>query len=180
VRWMLAAALGLSTLTVHAVLAEQGTNWNGPPCRIGAASFKVCSQEPPAPLDPAPCYVSHFANYTPDRIELALIALCQAAKAALVAGSTTSMTAVPLSQVGPSLLAVKAKAQELLAVIQNDPEDASKHRGKIRSVGRDILDFGNGLSAWAASGSVDEEQQVGRALDNLTLDAWVWGGGDYN
>jgi hypothetical protein len=170
VRWWLpAAALGAWTLGTHVALAGQGTDWNGPPCRFEAATFVACSQEPPVSLDPMPCYVSKLANYVPDRVELGMIALCQAAKAALGA---------PPDQRSNEVLAVESRGVDLAVAIREDPEDAAQHSDAIHTIGGDLVKLSGRIAAYGLSGSPDEDDPVSNTLLDLTTDAQVWAGTD--
>ena len=66
-RWIFFAAMALIAAPRLGYAAPSVT-WNGPACERGAASYKVCSNEPSSI---APCYTSHLADYTPNPVELA-------------------------------------------------------------------------------------------------------------
>ena len=161
------ATLCLS-LSTRRTLAELGENWNGPGCQLGAASFVVCSQEPSDPDDPGQCYVSHYADYFPNRIELDLIGICQAAKAALMA---------PASDRSDALIKVVGRGEQLNAEISSDPADAQGSAGAIESVGHDLQALGGSVTVYSSSESEGDWGDVSDALSNLTTDAQVWGGG---
>ena len=169
-KWqMLAVALAVWAFGARSALAGQGTGWDGPPCKFEAASFVACSQEPPVSLDPMPCYVSKLADYVPDRVELGMVALCQAAKAALGA---------PPDRRDSEILVVESRGVDLAATIQDDPQDAAQHADAIHSIGADLLKLGARVAAYGATGSPDDDDPVSNTLLDLTTDASDWAGTD--
>ena len=154
-RLVLLVVLWTGMLGVQTAFA-QSYGWNGPPCRFEAASFTMCSQEPAIPLDPMPCYVSKLADYVPDLVERRLVALCQAAKAAL--GAAPGRQTAAMSEVA-------IRGNDLALAVRNDPQSAAAHSETIRAVGEDLEKLGVRVAARGASG--DRLADVRAAMEEL-------------
>jgi hypothetical protein len=89
---MKAIGFGVVAIMVMALSAPdcfaQHPDWDGPGCQTGNQTLPLCSTEPPSSIDPYQCYLGHSQDYTPDPIQLDLIAICQAAKHAADAPAT--------------------------------------------------------------------------------------------
>ncbi|MDD2795920.1 hypothetical protein [Acidocella sp.] len=150
---------------VHPAMAAS-PDWDGPACSIGAASFVVCSQEPSVPGDMGPCYVSRFANYSPDPVQLDLIAICQAAKRAL--------SATP-DQRANALTRVVGLGVEINAEIRDAPSDAENSLDALKSISHDYDALGGSIVVYSSSQSDDDWSDVENNLLDLETDAQVWG-----
>lgn len=157
----------ITTIMFPVAANAQAVAWRGPPCAVGAAKFVVCSTEPAVPDDPSPCYVSHYANYTPDAIQMDLIRVCQAAKVALrhlnggLAGAVADLN---------------ARMFNLAADVQSYRQAADWHADSVKAVAMDMKKVGAWVIAYSQTRSADDKQNVEDALTDITSDAEVWGG----
>ena len=164
---VLAVGLGAAP----AASAAQDPNWRGPPCQVGAARFVTCSNEPFAPDDPMPCYVSKLPAYVPDRIERRMVLLCQAAKAALdPTGASHDRT--------QKVLIVESRGTDLMLAIQADQADAANHLSSLRATAADLIRLSSRVAAYGPNANNDGDDPVSNTLIDLTNNSSVWAGTD--
>jgi hypothetical protein len=157
--------VGFCLALPHPGYATPQVSWNGPACQDGAEKFAACSQEPAVPDDPSPCFESHFDN-APDPIQIYLIAICQASKAALGASPDAREDA---------LTRVVGLGTELSAEISNDPSDVQNDSDALNSVGHDLEALGSSMITYSSTEDESDWEDVSGNLDNLTVDAQVLG-----
>lgn len=148
--------------------ARPSVNWEGPSCQYGDVKYKVCSTEQSVPGifggNVIPCYVSKSASYSPNPVELALIGVCQRAKAALNAQPP---------QREDALSAVAKAALDLKDTVQDYPDFAENNEDVIRSIAKDIGRFGERVMVYGNDGSRDNWDDVAEILGNIWADAAV-------
>lgn len=160
-RWIFFTALALIAAPGLAHAAPS-VNWDGRPCQWGAASFEVCSTER---SDIIPCYVSKRASYAPNPVELALIDICQRAKAALSA---------PPDQRNDVLSRVVSAGIDLKDAVEDYPNFAKDNSDAIKPVAKDIKRLGERMMIYAGDGSEENWENIVSVLKDLELKAAVW------
>jgi hypothetical protein len=143
--------------------AAPPVNWHGPPCEWGAASYKVCS---PEPSSIAPCYTSHSADYVPNPVELALINICQRAKAA---------SAAPPKERDHALGLVVNAGLDLKSAVEDYPNFAEDHSDDLKQVTEDLILLGESMIAYARDSSKENWEDIADVLDDLELNATTFG-----
>lgn len=140
-------------------------NWDGPACE----DYKVCSVDPRDSNEISPCYASYFEGYSPTQIELDLVAICQAAKKADTA-VTSSRSAYLTRVIGLN--------DELAADINSDPNDAEPLEPTIRGIGQDMQTLEASMVTYSGSKSDQDWQDVSNNLETLALDVQIRGSSD--
>ena len=157
-RWIFFAAMALIAAPRLGYAAPSVT-WHGPPCEWGAASYKVCSTEPSKIV---PCYTSKRDDYFPNPVELALIQVCQRAKAALH---------TPPKERDHALGLVVNAGLKLKSVVEDYPNFAEDNSDSVKQVAEDLILLGESMIAYAGDGSEENWEDIVDVLDDLELNA---------
>lgn len=145
--------------------AHAAPSWRGPPCD----GFAVCSTErgDNADGDNLSCYASHSTNYVPNRVELALIEICQRAKAAAHAAPDEKVDA--LMKIVNAEFDLKDALED--HANPNLPEMVHENFDAIKAVAKDLIRLGERMTVY--DGSDENWDDIGNLLDDIEINATV-------
>lgn len=143
--------------------------WHGPGCGDG---FTVCSIDPPSGIAgvtedyTTACYKSRHPDYTPSRLEMSMIDVCQAAKGAAIAPQADRVQA---------LNNFARKDEILYYILLDKPSDLDLYSAPLEALENDVSNFSNDEKIYALMPTEDNWDQIVNDLGLIAIDAQVTG-----
>jgi hypothetical protein len=141
------------------------STWDGPSC-FDRYNQDVCSIDPHSDNDTSPCYESANADNGPNLLEVDIIKVCQAAKAAT--------NAQPAAR-ADALQVVVGRVTEMTADINQDTDQANDCADTIKTIGIDMEKLGGSEIAYSGDQTDDGWSNVSDDLDSLIDDSSIMG-----